>query len=87
MAYETYMIKVKENVTCYQIQSIFKVILELGGRIEMVAGKIIIASFESSYSELVKKTPGVELAGGINFKGRKIPKIVKRVSTEKQGDF
>lgn len=83
MAYETYMIKVKENVTCHQVQSIFKVILGLGGRIEMVAGKIIIASFESSYSELVKKTPGVELAGGINFKGRKIPKIVKRVSTEK----
>ena len=87
MAYETYMIKVKENVTCHQVQSIFKVILGLGGRIEMVAGKIIIASFESSYSELVKKTPGVELAGGINFKGRKILKIVKRVSTEKQGDF
>jgi len=81
------MIKVKENVTCHQVQSIFKVILGLGGRIEMVAGKIIIASFESSYSELVKKTPGVELAGGINFKGRKILKIVKRVSTEKQGDF
>ena len=84
MPFETFLIKVAENATALQIQGILKVVLGAGGRIEMVAGRTIIASLDSNYAELVKKTPGVALAGGINFRGRKIPKIVKKVFDEKQ---
>ncbi|MHC1755322.1 MAG: hypothetical protein AB9861_07815 [Methanosarcina sp.] len=84
MPIETYLIKVAENATALQVQGILKVVLESGGRIEMVAGRTIIASLDSSSAELVRKTQGVALAGGINFRGRKIPKIVKKVSDEKQ---
>ncbi|HEY9759012.1 MAG TPA: hypothetical protein V6C97_27840, partial [Oculatellaceae cyanobacterium] len=59
-------------------------VLGTGGRIEMVAGKTIIASLDSNCAELVRKTSGVALAGGINFRGRKIPKIIKIVSDEKK---
>lgn len=83
MSTETYLIKVAENATALQIQGILKVVLETGGRIEIVTGRTIIASLDSSYSELVKKTNGVAIAGGINFRGRKIPRIVKQVSAEK----
>ncbi len=84
MPFETYLIKVAENATAFQVQGILKVVLGTGGRIEMVAGRTIIASLDSSYSELVRKTDGVTLAGGINFRGRAIPKIVKKVSDEKK---
>ncbi|MCC4771273.1 hypothetical protein FXV91_14205 [Methanosarcina sp. DH2] len=84
MPIETYLIKVAENATALQVQGILKVVLGSGGRIEMVAGRTIIASLDSSSAELVRKTQGVALAGGINFRGRKIPKIVKNVSDEKQ---
>ncbi|AKB17596.1 MULTISPECIES: hypothetical protein [unclassified Methanosarcina] len=84
MPFETYLIKVEENATALQIQGILRVVLGAGGRIEMVAGRTIIASLDSNDVELVKKSPGVALAGGINFRGRKVPKIVKQVSAEKQ---
>ena len=83
MSTETYLIKVAENATALQIQGILKAVLETGGRIEIVTGRTIIASLDSNYSELVKETKGVALAGGINFRGRKIPRIIKKISAEK----
>lgn len=83
MTFETYLIKVAENATALQVQGILKAVLGTGGRIEMVAEKTIIASLDSSCAELVRKTEGVALAGGINFRGRKIPIIVKKPSAEK----
>jgi hypothetical protein len=84
MPIETYLIKVAENATALQVQGILKVVLGTGGRIEMVAGRTIIASLDSNSAELVRKTQGVALAGGINFRGRKVCKIIKKVSGEKQ---
>lgn len=85
MPIETYLIKVAETATALQVQGILKAVLGSGGRIEMVAGRTIIASLDSSSAEIVRKTQGVALAGGINFRGgRKVPKIVKKVSDEKQ---
>ena len=84
MPIETYLIKVAETATALQVQGILKAVLGSGGRIEMVAGRTIIASLDSSSAEIVRKTQGVALAGGINFRGRKVPKIAKKVSDEKQ---
>ena len=86
MPIETYLIKVAETATALQVQGILKAVLGSGGRIEMVAGRTIIASLDSSSAEIVRKTQGVALAGGINFRGRKIPRIVKRESAKKQAD-
>lgn len=86
MPVETFLIKIAENASALQIQGILNVVIGAGGRIEMVAGKTIIASLDSNYAELVKKTPGVALAGGINFRGRKVPKIVKKGSAEKPAE-
>lgn len=84
MPIETYLIKVADYATALQIQGVLKVVIGIGGRVEMVAGRTIIASFDSSYAELVRKTQGVVLAGGISFRGRKIPKVIKKASDEKQ---
>ncbi|WP_440945507.1 hypothetical protein ACSAZL_15450 [Methanosarcina sp. T3] len=86
MSFETYLIKVAENATALQVQGILKVVLGAGGRVEMVAGRTIIATLDGSSADLVRKTQGVALAGGINFRGRKIPKIVKQVSAKKQAE-
>ncbi len=84
MPIETYLIKVADYATALQIQGVLKVVIGIGGRVEMVAGRTIIASIDSSYAELVRKTQGVVLAGGISFRGRKIPKVIKKASDEKQ---
>ncbi len=44
----------------------------------MVVKRSIIASFDSAQVDIIRKKPGVKLVGGINFKGRKVRKIVKR---------
>lgn len=87
MPIETYLVKVAENATALQVQGILKVVLGSGGRIEMVAGRTIIASLDSSSAELVRKTQGVALAGGINFRGRRVPKVRKAISDERQEGF
>lgn len=78
MSVETHLIKLSDNATPSQIQGVLKVILGSGGSIEMAAGKVIIASFESVYADLIKRKQGVILVGGIGLRGRKIPRIIKR---------
>ncbi|AKB25951.1 hypothetical protein MSMTP_2482 [Methanosarcina sp. MTP4] len=80
------MIRISDNASQPQIQEVLKTVVGVGGRIEMVAGRIIIASFDSAYAGAIKKKKGVALVGGVNFRGRKIRKITKRVSREEQPD-
>ncbi|HII00599.1 TPA: hypothetical protein HA351_02735 [Methanosarcinaceae archaeon] len=86
MSVESHIIRISDNASQPQIQEILKTVLGVGGRIEMVAGKIIIASFDSAYAGVIKKKKGVALVGGVNFRGRKIRKIIKRVSREEPQD-
>ena len=86
MPVESHMIRISDNASQPQIQEVLKTVLGVGGRIEMVAGRIIIASFDSAYAQAIKKKSGVALVGGVNFRGRKVPKIIKRVSREEQPD-
>ncbi|MCQ1535506.1 hypothetical protein FTO70_07370 [Methanosarcina sp. KYL-1] len=80
MVLETHLIKISPDASLPQIQEVLKTVLMVGGRIEMASGKTIIASFDNAYSDLVKKKKGVELVGAVNFRGRKIQKVVKKVS-------
>jgi len=84
MSVESHMIRISDTASQPQIQEILKTVLRVGGRIEMVAGRTIIASFDSVYAGVIKKKNGVALVGGVNFGGRKVPKIVKRVSGKEQ---
>jgi|GEM_PF-1547197 hypothetical protein len=86
MSVESHIIRISDNASQPQIQEILKTVIGVGGRIEMVAGKIIIASFDSAYAGVIKKKKGVALVGGVNFRGRKIRKVIKRVSREEQPD-
>ncbi|MFY1111919.1 MAG: hypothetical protein AB3K77_09605 [Methanosarcinaceae archaeon] len=86
MSVESHMIRISDNASQPQIQEVLKTVVGVGGRIEMVAGRIIIASFDSAYAGAIKKKKGVALVGGVNFRGRKIRKITKRVSREEQPD-
>ncbi len=86
MSVESHMIRISDNASQPQIQEVLKTVVGVGGRIEMVAGRIIIASFDSAYAGAIKKKKGVALVGGVNFRGRKIRKITKKVSREEQPD-
>ena len=48
MSVESHMIRISDDAGQPQIQDILKTVLGVGGRIEMVAGRIIIASFDSA---------------------------------------
>ncbi len=86
MSVESHMIRISDSASQPQIQEILKTVLGVGGRIEMISGKVLIASFDSAYAEAIKRKKGVALVGGVNFRGRNVPKIVKRVSRKGQPD-
>ncbi|MDD3042085.1 MAG: hypothetical protein PHV51_00245 [Methanosarcinaceae archaeon] len=80
MTIETHLIRLSDDATAPLIQGVLAVVLGHGGKIEMAVGRVIIASFDSAYTDRIRKKPGVKLIGGICFRGRKIPKIVKKVT-------
>ncbi|WP_094228857.1 hypothetical protein [Methanolobus psychrotolerans] len=80
MPVETHIVRVADNATPSQIELILKTLVSVGGRVEVVASRSIIATFNSEYADLVKRKPGVQLVGGVNFRGRTVRKIVKRSS-------
>ncbi|WP_342304286.1 hypothetical protein [Methanolobus sp. ZRKC5] len=81
MPVETHIIRVADNATPSQVEGILKALVGVGGRVEVVANKSIIATFNGDYAGLIKGKPGVQLVGGVNFGGRTIRKVVKRSST------
>lgn len=80
MPVESHLIRVADNATPSQIEGILKVLVSIGGRVEVVANKSIIATFNSDHSEIIKRKPGVLVVGGVNFRGRTVRKVVKRTS-------
>lgn len=80
MPVETHIVRVADNATPSQIELILKTLVSVGGRVEVVASRSIIATFNSEYADLIKRKPGVQLVGGVNFRGRTVRKTVKRSS-------
>ncbi|WP_321430472.1 hypothetical protein [uncultured Methanolobus sp.] len=80
MAIETHLIRVADSATSSQIEVILKALVSIGGRVDVVANKSIIATFDGDYSEVIKRKPGVLIVGGVNFRGRAVRKVVKKVS-------
>jgi hypothetical protein len=80
MTIETHLIRVADSATPSQIEGILKALVSVGGRVDVVANKSIIATFDGDYSEVIKRKPGVQIVGGVNFRGRTVRKVVKKVS-------
>ncbi len=80
MPLETHIIRVADNATPSQVEGILKALVGVGGRVEVVANKSIIATFNTDYVDVIKGKTGVQLVGGVNFRGRTIKKVVKRSS-------
>lgn len=80
MVIETYLISLNDDISREEIEKILRTITSLGGNINMAVKKNIIASFDNNYVDIIRKKTGVKLVGGINFKGRKVRKVVKRES-------
>lgn len=80
MVLEAHLIKIAPDVSSLQIQEVIKVIFKIGGRIEIISGKVLIASFDNKYIGTIQKRRGVKFVGAVNFRGRKISKVTKKVS-------
>lgn len=78
MPIETYFIALDDRISQPAIEKILRTLVSLKGNINMVVKKSIIASFDSGYVDVIRKQSGVKLVGGVNFKGHKVRKIVKR---------
>ncbi|MDF1557990.1 MAG: hypothetical protein P1P80_07425 [ANME-2 cluster archaeon] len=78
MVFETYLISLDNNTSPTELEQILRTLERIKGNINMVAQKSIIASFDNAYVNTIRNKTGVKLVGGINFKGRKVKKVVKR---------
>ena len=78
MVLETFIISLDDGVSPIEVEHIVKTLARIGAEINMIAKKSIIEIFDNSYVNVIKKKTGVKLVGGVNFKGRKIRKVVKK---------
>ena len=78
MVFETYLIILNDSISPTEVEHILKTLTSLGGNVNMVVRRSIIASFDSAQVDIMKKKLGFKLVGGINFKGWEVRKIVKR---------
>lgn len=76
MVLETFMISLDDGASPIEVENIIKALGRIGAEINIVAKKSIIASFDNSYVDVIRKKTGVKLVGGVNFRGRTIRKIV-----------
>ncbi len=84
MSVETHIIRVADNATPSQVESILKTLAYIGGCVDVVANKSIIATFDGDLSDVIRKKSGVKLVGGVKFRGRTVRKVVKRSSSKIQ---
>lgn len=80
MVVETFLIRLNDSVSQTEVEHILRTLTRLGGNVNMVVSRNIIASFDSVHVDTIRKKPGVKLVGGINFRGHRVRKIVKQES-------
>jgi hypothetical protein len=76
MALETFLVALKENASEQTTNRLVTMIRELGGRVEIVAGRgrTIIATFDHYFAEQIRRLPPVRLVGGVAIGKRKLPR-------------
>ena len=78
MPVETHFIRVADNATPEQVESLLKTLVNIGAKVEVVVKKSIVATFHSDHAGKIRKKPGVKLVGGVNLRARTVRKVVKR---------
>jgi len=74
MALENFLVVLENDVSPQNIDRIVNIINSLNGKVEIIAGqrKAIIATFDNSFVERVKKLPYVKLVGGVTVGRRRV---------------
>jgi len=75
MALESFLVVLKESVSPQATDKIVSIIKNLGGRVEIVTGEgraIILATFDNSFAERIRRLPYVKLVGGVTIRKRKL---------------
>ncbi|AEH61297.1 conserved hypothetical protein [Methanosalsum zhilinae DSM 4017] len=80
MPAETHLIKIKDTANLSQIEGVIRILAETGARVDIVANRNIIATFNSVHADRLRNNPHVQLVGAVNFRGRKVKRIVKKTS-------
>jgi hypothetical protein len=85
MPVETFLVRLRNNASSQEVKYLFAIIAQINGRVEMYSGdgKVIIASFDHSYIEKIRRIPCVNLVGGVTFRGG--PKEKKTLSKYELG--
>lgn len=82
MALETYLITLKDDITPGQAEQLLRTLALIGGEVNMAVKRSIIASFDSSHADVIRKRPGVKLVGGVNFRKRIVRKRTLKGSSD-----
>jgi hypothetical protein len=74
MALESFLVVLKENVSPQATDRVVSIIKNIGGRVEIIIGqgKVIIATFDNSFTDGIRKLSYVKLVGGATIRKRKI---------------
>lgn len=76
MVFETYLITLKNDINPSQVEQVLRTLTLIGGKVNMVVKRSIIASFDSSHVDTIRKRPGVKLVGGVKFRKRTVKKRI-----------
>lgn len=74
MALESFLIALKESASPQATDRIVSIIKNLGGKVEIITGrrKTIIATFDNSFAERIRRLPYVKLLGGVTIGKRRL---------------
>jgi hypothetical protein len=69
MALESFLIVLDDNVSLNATEKLFSIIIGHGGKINIVIGqgKAIIATFDNSLADGIRRVPCVKLLGGVTI--------------------
>ena len=73
MALENFLVVLREDYP-HATEMIRDVVRNVGGRIELIAGdrRAVVATFDSSFAEKIRKLPYVKLVGGVTVRKREV---------------
>lgn len=82
MALESFLIVLEESVSPQTTNRIVSTIKNLDGKVGIITGqgKAIIATFDNSFAERIRRLPYVKLVGGVTIGRRKLTRkqIIKQ---------
>jgi hypothetical protein len=82
MALESFLVVLKGGVPPQAADKVASSIKNIGGKVETTIGpeKVIMATFDSSFADIIRRSPYVKLVGGVTIGKRKLirKQIIKK---------